>query len=51
MVNKKAIVYSDDSQLGSTYAVEEIPADLVDLVDKAHRDLVEQIADLDEEVG
>jgi elongation factor G len=51
VVNKKAIVYSDDSQLGSTYAVEEIPADLVDLVDKAHRDLVEQIADLDEEVG
>ncbi len=51
VVNKKAIFYSDDSQLGSRYSVEEVPDDLKSLVDQAHQDLIEQIADLDEEVG
>jgi elongation factor G len=51
VVNKKAIVYSDDKDLGSRYTVEEVPEDLKDLVDSAHHDLIEQIANLDEEVG
>jgi elongation factor G len=51
VVNKKAIVYSDDNQLGSRYAVEEVPDDLKELVEKAHQDLIEQIANLDEELG
>ena len=51
VVNRKAIVYHDDESLGSTYSVEEIPAELVGLVESARADLVEQIANLDEEVG
>jgi elongation factor G len=51
VVNKKAIIYSDSDAVGSTYTVEEIPAELVDLVDQAYADLVEQVANLDDEVG
>jgi elongation factor G len=51
VVNKKAILYSDNDVLGSTYEVAEIPAEYKELVDKAYADLVEQVADLDDEVG
>ncbi len=51
VVNNKAVIYSDDNQLGSTYAVEEVPAEFKDIVAKAHADLVEQIANLDDEIG
>jgi elongation factor G len=37
--------------LGSTYEVAEVPAEYKELVDKAHADLVEQVANLDDEVG
>ena len=51
VVNNKAVIYSDDNQLGSTYAVEEVPDEFKELVAKAHADLVEQIANLDDEIG
>jgi elongation factor G len=51
VVNKKAILYSDNDVLGSTYEVAEVPAEYKELVDKAHADLVEQVANLDDEVG
>ena len=51
VVNKKAILYSDNDVLGSTYEVAEVPAEYKELVDKAYADLVEQVADLDDEVG
>lgn len=51
VVNRKAIIYSDSAAHGSTFTVEEIPAELVDLVEAARADLVEQIGNLDEEVG
>ena len=51
VVNKKAIIYSEDDAFGSTYSVEEIPAEHKDLVDIAYNDLVSAIADLDDEVG
>jgi elongation factor G len=51
VVNKKAILYSDNDVLGSTYEVAEIPAEYKELVDKAYADLVEQVANLDDEVG
>jgi elongation factor G len=51
VVNKKAILYSDNDMLGSTYEVAEVPAEYKELVDKAHADLVEQVANLDDEVG
>jgi elongation factor G len=51
IINRKAIIYRDNDVMGSTYDIEEIPADSVGIVDKAYSDLVTAIADLDEEVG
>ncbi len=51
VVNRKAVLYSDNDVMGSTYTVEEIPADKMDLVDAAYNDLVEQISNLDDEVA
>jgi len=51
VVNKKAIIYLDDAQMGSNYVVEEIPAEYKELVDNAYNDLVTAISDLDEELG
>ncbi len=51
VVNQKAIVYVDDNTMGSTYNVEEIPADLKDAAESAYLDLVTAISDLDEELG
>src|ERR1700746_2897359 len=46
VINKKAIIYSDSDQLGSTYGVTDVPKEYVDLVDKTYKDLVEQISNL-----
>jgi elongation factor G len=51
VINKKAILYSDNDVLGSTYEVADVPADYKELVDDAYADLVEQVANLDDEVG
>ena len=51
VINKKAIVYYDNDQWGSTFAVEEIPAEHKEMVDQAYEDLVSAVADLDDEVG
>ncbi len=51
VVNQKAIVYVDDNTMGSTYNVEEIPAELKDAAESAYLDLVSAISDLDDEIG
>jgi elongation factor G len=51
VVNRKAILYSDNDQIGSTYTVEEVPEDLKDVVENAYNDLVTAISDLDDEIG
>src|ERR1700720_3788394 len=51
VINKKAIIYSDSDSFGSIYEVTPIPDDHKELVDRAYNDLVEQVANLDDEVG
>ena len=51
VINNKAILYSDNDVLGSTYEVADVPAEYKELVEKAYADLVEQVANLDDEVG
>lgn len=51
VINKKVITYLDDNSMGSTYKVEEVPEDMMPLVESAYADLVAAISDLDEEVG
>ena len=51
VVNQKAVIYVDDNTMGSTYNIEEIPAELKDAAEAAYLDLVTAISDLDEEIG
>src|SRR5207248_8631860 len=51
VINKKAIIYSDSDQMGSTYEVTDIPKDQVDLVEKTYKELVQQISNIDDEVA
>lgn len=51
VINQKAIVYSDSKTMGSTYEIKEIPAEYTALAKNALDELVEAIADVDEEVG
>ncbi len=51
VVNKKAIIYSDSDAFGSTYEVTPIPDEYKDMIDRAYDDLVEQVGNLDDEVG
>jgi elongation factor G len=51
VVNRKAVIYYDSDRMGSTYHIEDIPAEYKDRVEKAYSDLVTAISDLDEEVG
>ncbi|HEY5770078.1 MAG TPA: elongation factor G [Terrimicrobium sp.] len=51
VLNQKAVIFSDDDQFGSTYEIVEIPAEHKPMAEKAYQDLVEQMCDLDEEVG
>jgi elongation factor G len=51
VINRKAIIYSDDDRIGSTYHLEEVPAECREAVERAYNNLVMAIADLDDEVG
>ena len=51
VINQKAILYSDSKDLGSTYKIEEIPAEWKEIAKKRLEELIEAIADVDEEVG
>ena len=51
VINKKAVIYTESGDMGSTYELADIPAEYVDLVEKAHHDLVQQISNLDDEVA
>src|ERR1700740_1521048 len=51
VINKKAVIYSDSDALGSIYEVTEVPAENKKAIDQAYNDLVEEVANLDDEVG
>ncbi|MBV9298310.1 MAG: elongation factor G [Verrucomicrobia bacterium] len=51
VINKKAIIYSDSDSFGSVYQVTQMPDEHKDMIDRAYNDLVEQVANLDDEVG
>src|ERR1051325_7455460 len=51
VINKKAVIYSDSDQLGSTYEVKEIPAEYVAQVNKAYQTLIDQVSNIDAEVA
>jgi elongation factor G len=51
VLNQKAIMYVDDGQQGSTYRVEELPEELKAQAQEAYDNLVEQVSNLDDELG
>ncbi len=51
VLNQKAVRYLDDNSMGSTYEIVEIPAEYKDIAETAYNDIVEQMCDLDDEIG
>ena len=51
VVNQKAILYSDDDKLGSTFAVKDLEGEQLEIAEHAREELIEQLADIDEELG
>ena len=49
LVTMKAILWHDET-MGAEYSVEEIPADLLETAKKARHDLIEAVADSDDEI-
>lgn len=51
IINKKAILYSDDDVFGSTYEVRELSDEQREIADEAYGSLIEALIDADEEIG
>ncbi len=51
VVNQKAVYYSDDDKFGSTYTISELEGDLKDIAAEAYQELVNAVADVDDQVG
>ena len=51
VLNKKAVVYKDDDILGSTYDIADLDADQLALAEDAYSELLEAVADVDEQIG
>ncbi len=50
LIEMKAIRWKDDATLGTTYYMEEIPADMVEISDEYRAKLVESVAEYDDEL-
>ena len=51
VINGKAVLYSDDDTLGSTYEVTDLDDDQKEIADAARDSLLEALVDADEEIG
>jgi elongation factor G len=51
LVGMRALTWRGETKMGEDYAVEEIPADLVDQANEYREKLIEQLADLDDEIA
>jgi len=51
LVNKKAIVYDDNDEVGLKYSVTDIPAELKDAADAAYAELVDAVSNKDDTIA
>ncbi|HEY8899419.1 MAG TPA: elongation factor G [Chthoniobacterales bacterium] len=51
VLNQKAVRYLDDNSMGSTYEIVEIPTELKASAEVAYQDIIDQMCDLDDEIG
>ena len=50
LIEKKAIVWVDDEEMGTRYEVQDVPADMIDIVEKWREILIEAVAESDDEL-
>ncbi|MDB4673487.1 elongation factor G [Verrucomicrobiales bacterium] len=51
VLNKRAIHFSDDDLLGSTYTIKDLDSDQLALAEEAYEELLDAVANADDEVG
>lgn len=51
VINKKAVLYKDDDELGSTFDVVDLTDEQRQLADEAYAEILEAVANVDEEIG
>jgi len=51
VLNKKAVLYTDDDVIGSTYEIADLDDEQLALAEEAYAELLEAVADADEQVG
>jgi len=51
VLNKKAVLYTDDDILGSTYSIADLDDEQMLLAEEAYAEILEAVADVDEQVG
>lgn len=51
VVNKKAVIFSDDDKFGSTYVTRDLEGDEIAEADAAYEGLVEELCNVDDEIG
>jgi len=51
VLNKKAVLYTDDDVLGSTYTLADLTEDQLLIAEDAYSEILEAVADVDEQVG
>ncbi|MGC6565456.1 MAG: elongation factor G [Akkermansiaceae bacterium] len=51
VLNKKAVLYTDDDVIGSTYEIADLDDEQLALAEEAYAELLEAVADVDEQVG
>ena len=51
VINRKAVIYSDDDLLGSTYEVTDLTEEQLAQANEARESLIEALVDVDDEIG
>ncbi len=51
VVNKRAVVYDDDASFGSTYRIQDLTPEQMEIANEAYDNLIGALCDLDEELG
>ncbi|MDR2930401.1 MAG: elongation factor G [Propionibacteriaceae bacterium] len=51
LLQMRALTWRGETTIGEDYAIEEIPADMVDKAKQARTDLIQALADIDEQFG
>ena len=51
VVNQKAVIYSDDDKWGSTYVVRDLEGAEIETAKKAYQELVDELCNVDDELG